>query len=134
MAYLSEENTNTYLALLAGGRFGADVEPGEPIAPSTSPGGSYGNPMQPSTGPIRTTGAIAGPIKTTPSKFTPRSIPGKVITESPIMVGKDTFTPKSFTQATTTSTSTAEIPGKTNIMPLVYLGGAGLLLYYLFKK
>lgn len=138
MAYLSAENANTYKALLSGGRFGADVEPSEPTPGVTPGGGSYGLPTVPSSGSIPATGPIAGPIKATPpinqpSKFTPKVIPGKVITESTVMVGKDTFTPKSFTQATTTTT-TAEIPGKTNYMPLVYLGGAGLLLYYLFKK
>jgi hypothetical protein len=140
MAYLSSyENQETFKALLSGGRFGADVEPSEPV-PGVSPGsGSYGNPTIPSTGPLPATSPIAGPVRTnpvitpTPTKFTPKPIPGKVVKESTEMIGKETFTPKSFT-STTTTTTTAETKGKTNIMPLVYIGGAGLLLYYLFKK
>jgi hypothetical protein len=144
MAYLSEENANTYRALLSNGRFGADTDPREPVAPSTSPGGSYGNPPVSVVGPLPPAGPASGPRIVTPpinqpTGYTPRSlpgrttVPGKTVTESTVMIGKDVVSPspKSFSQAviTPTTTTTAQ-----NFMPLVYIGGAGLLLYFLFKK
>ena len=139
MAYLSEENANTYRALLSGGRFGADVEPSEPTPGQGPKGGSYGFPTIPSTGPLPATGPSSGPIRTNPvinqpiktTPFVPKSITGKTTTEESVMIGKDTFTPKSFQQGAAAMTIA---PTKTNFMPLVYIGGAGLLLYFLLKK
>jgi hypothetical protein len=141
MAYLSAENAKTYRALLSGGRFGADVEPGEPVAPSTGAGGSYGVPNAPtggtsSGGGIPATGPSQGPRTTTPpinqpTGYVPRNLP-PAKAQPKTIIGKDTFTPKSFSSPG--AFQQQEETPKTNFMPLVYIGGAGLLLYYLFKK
>lgn len=144
MAYLNAENANTYRALLSGGRFGADVEPGEPVAPSTGAGGSYGHPNAPGPGPQTPTGPTGGPRTPTPpinqqTGYVPKRFPVGPV-KSAVLVGKDTFTPKEFKDY---PQDNPKFPGgvpadaftqKTNFMPLVYIGGAGLLLYYLFKK
>lgn len=151
MAYLSAENAKTYRALLSGGRFGADVEPGEPVAPTTGGSGSYGHPNAPGPGPQAPTGPTGGPRTPTPPINQPTGYtPRRVITgpvKSAVLIGGDTFTPKIFTggvpanaftgvKGSNVESGTAELlnPKKTNFMPFVYIGGAGLLLYYLFKK
>lgn len=150
MAYLSAENAKTYRALLSIGGFGADTdEPGEPIPPSTGPGGSYGFPNAPGPGPQAPTGPNSGPIRTNPvitppipvkqpgSAFVPRALPGfPPRAPNTVMIGTDTFTPTTFTSpgAFQPANQPAEENIKTNYMPFVYIGGAGLLLYYLFKK
>ena len=105
---------------------------------------SDGNPPVSVVGPLPPAGPASGPRIVTPpitqpTGYTPRSLPGrttvptKTFTESTVMIGKDVVSPspKSFSQAVITPTTTT---GGQNFMPLVYIGGAGLLLYFLFKK
>jgi hypothetical protein len=122
MAYLSEENTEMYRRMLS-----ADDERG---------------PVQSGlfTPPPRT----QAPTPTTVGGFVKKSFkaPGAVMTKGIAITGTSGTgvgggktevapMPKSFSQAviTPTTTTTAQ-----KFMPLVYIGGAGLLLYFLFKK
>lgn len=122
MAYLSEENTEMYRRMLS-----ADDERG---------------PVQSGlfTPPPRT----SAPTPTTVGGFVKKSFgkPGTVMTKGIAITGTSGTgvgggktevapMPKSFQQAATTMVIE---PEKTNYMPLVYIGGAGLLLYFLFKK
>jgi len=122
MAYLSEENTETYRRMLS-----ADDERGP------MPGSLFNPPPRtatPSTvgGFVRKTFAPPGPVMTKQITVTgtTSASSGGVTTEVAPM-------PKTFQQAAATMAMQPE-PKKTNFMPLVYIGGAGLLLYFLFKK
>jgi len=121
MAYLSEENTEMYRRMLS-----ADDERG---------------PVQSGlfTPPPRT----QAPTPTTVGGFVRKSfgVPGAVMTKGIAITGTSGTgvgggktevapMPKSFQQSATMVIE----PKKTNYMPLVYIGGAGLLLYFLFKK
>jgi hypothetical protein len=116
MAYLSEENNEMYRRMLS-----ADDE----------------------RGPVKS-GLFNPPPKTTaPSVFVKRGVGkpvGAVMTKGITITGTTAASsggvatevapmPKSFQQA-----AMAMQPEKTNFMPLVYIGGAGLLLYFLLKK
>jgi len=122
MAYLSEENTETYRRMLS-----ADTERG----PSSS---SMFNPPPRTAAPS----TVGGFVRKT---FAP---PGPVMTKQISVTG---------TTGTGSGGGTAEVAVKQNqleltgvppggfpsdnrqkFMPLVYIGGAGLLLYFLFKK
>jgi hypothetical protein len=120
MAYLSEENTEMYRRMLS-----ADTEQG----PGT---GAMFNPPPKTAAPTTVGGFVR---KTFPA-------PGPVITKQITVTGTTTASsggvtteiapmPKTFQQGAAAMTMA---PTKTNFMPLVYIGGAGLLLYFLFVK
>lgn len=74
------------------------------------------------------------PIKVNPIP-TPKimTLPGRLPGDKPKTIGTETVTPSSaLVQAVYTPPTTTT--GGRNFMPLVYIGGAGLLLYFLFKK
>ena len=116
MAYLSEENTEMYRRMLSADDERGPVQSGlfnpppKTAAPSVFVKRGFGKPV----GPMAVKGiTVTG---------TTAASSGGVATEVAQM-------PKTYQQA-----ATAMQPEKRNYMPLVYLGGAGLLLYYLFKK
>jgi hypothetical protein len=123
MAYLSEENTETYRRMLS-----ADTErgPGNGFAIAPNP------TTQTTTSPAfvkRNFGQVGQPIKkqiTVTGTTTAQGVGGGT---SEVAVKA----PKTFQQAAAAMAMQPE-PEKTNFMPLVYIGGAGLLLYFLFKK
>jgi len=122
MAYLSENNADIYRRMLSAND---EREPG-----TTGSGTSFVQP------PPRT--AAPTPIK---KNF---GVPGTPLIKGVSVTGTTTaptatgvtadvaVMPKSFQQAATMMITPT--PEKRNFMPLVYIGGAGLLLYFLFKK
>jgi hypothetical protein len=129
MAYLSEENTEMYRRMLS-----ADTERG----PSS---GSMFNPpprtASPSTvgGFVRKTFAPPGPVMTKGITVTGTTGTGSGGGTAEIAVKQNQLEltgvpPGGF--PTQQEVDAAE--NKRKIMPLVYIGGAGLLLYFLFKK
>jgi hypothetical protein len=113
MAYLSEENTQMYQRMLS-----ADTEQG------------------PRSGSIVSPPKIISPRITQSPKFVPTNLPGKSIvskTENPL-IGKDVVSPKPQTLVEAYYKPPELTTEKGKFMPLVLLGGAGLLLYFLFKK
>jgi len=122
MAYLSEENTETYRRMLS-----ADTERGPSSASMFNPPPKTAAPSTVG-GFVRKTFAPPGPVMTKQITVTGTTVPSSagVATEVVQM-------PKTFQQAAAAMAMQPE-PKKTNFMPLVYIGGAGLLLYFLFKK
>jgi hypothetical protein len=113
MAYLSEENTQMYRRMLS-----ADTEQGLGTSSIVSPP------------------KIISPGVTQPPKFVPTNLPGKNIvstTKGPL-IGKDVVSPKPQTLVQAVYTPPTTTTEGRKFMPLVLLGGAGLLLYFLFKK
>jgi len=118
MAYLSEENTEMYRRMLS-----ADTERG----PNS---GSMFNPPPRTVAPT----SVAGFVKKTfpapgPAMTKQITVTGTTAASSGGVATEVAPMPKTFQQA-----AMAMVPTKTNFMPLVYIGGAGLLLYFLFKK
>jgi hypothetical protein len=120
MAYLNEENSELYSRMLS-----ADTEQGPKPGGIFSPGPKMPKPTTPSVFTKMGFGKPPGAMATKGITVTGTTLPGSGGGNTEIAP-----TPKSFVQATTTIIK----PKKSNIMPLVYIGGAGLLLYYLFKK
>lgn len=125
MAYLSEENTETYRRMLS-----ADTE--------TGPGNGFAiapNPTtQTTTAPAfvkRKFGQVGQPIK---KQITVTGTSGKGIGGGTTEVAVKPKAFGDFPQDQFGPPRTNIEPEKTNFMPLVYIGGAGLLLYFLFKK
>jgi len=120
MAYLSEENTEMYRRMLS-----ADTEQG----PGT---GAMFNPPPRTAAPttvggfVRKTFPAPGPVMTKQITVTGTTGTGSGGGSMEVMVK-----PKNFVEG---GTAASLGPQKTNFMPLVYIGGAGLLLYFLFKK
>jgi hypothetical protein len=127
MAYLSEENNEMYRRMLS-----ADDERG---------------PVQSNlfTPPPRT----SAPTPTTVGGFVRKSfgVPGAVMTKGIAITGTSGTgigggktevapMPKSFVDQPFSGVPPGGFPSdnRQKFMPLVYIGGAGLLLYFLFKK
>jgi len=114
MAYLSEENSEIYNRLLS-----ADDERG----PS---GANMFNPTPRTAAPS----VIATKIFKSPGQMATKAIT-ITGTTGKSSGGGVTEVPPIKTMPTSIVTT---MPATRNFMPLVYLGGAGLLLYFLFKK
>jgi hypothetical protein len=130
MAYLSEENQEMYRRMLSADDERGPVQSGlfnpppKTAAPSVFVKRGVGKPV----GPMAVKGiTVTGVVKSAADSNFNRTLTMQEAAD--LIEGKGIVGPKPFDTGPVNPT----LP-KSNLMPLVYIGGAGLLLYYLLKK
>ena len=135
MAYLSEENTEMYRRMLSAdtergpvqsGLFNPPPRTAEPTAVS-----SFVKRKFPAPGPVMTKQI------TVTGTTTAQGVGGGTSEVAPKPKSFIDFPQNQFGPPRTSvegGTAASLGPEKSNFMPLVYIGGAGLLLYFLLKK
>jgi hypothetical protein len=131
MAYLSEENSEMYRRMLSeterdpkkGSMFNP---PPRTMAPATVSVMEIPKPAQSTSVSVIPRKVLPSPGVATPRQIT---VTGATGASSGGAAAEVAPMPKTFQQA-----AAAMMPEKRNFMPLVFIGGAGLLLYFLLKK